>query len=452
MFMEKILTVTALNENIKRLLEERFDTLWVAGEISNLRKPASGHVYFTLKDEKSQIRAVIFRHPHMQRSFSWSRSSRFDLEEGMSVICCARLSVYHPRGEYQLVVETIEPKGLGALQMAFEQLKARLQAEGLFDPAHKKPVPFLPRRIGVITSPTGAVIQDILHITARRFPSVDILIAPVRVQGSEAPAEIVRAILDIQEVGNVDVIILARGGGSLEDLAPFNDEGVARAIYCSRIPVISAVGHEIDFTIADFVADLRAPTPSAAAELVVPVKKELTASLNSLYMRMLNHQRRMMEKSSERIALLDERLKDPRRRIDDFRLMVDDRMERLRSALDHRRAMLRPKLHHLEVRLQHVSPRSMIRERRFVLENLKKDMIAGWNRTIGQLKNRVSSDMAVLDNLSPLSVLKRGYSIVKKLPEGFIVREAGSVSINSELAVKVSSGSLRAKVTEICRE
>jgi exodeoxyribonuclease VII large subunit len=450
--MKEILTVTALNENIKRLLEASFDTLWVEGEISNLRKPASGHVYFTLKDEKSQIRAVIFRYPNMQRSLSWSRPSRFELEEGMSVICCARVSVYHPRGEYQLIVEAIEPKGVGALQMAFEQLKSRLQAEGLFDPARKKPIPFLPRKIGVITSLTGAVIMDILNITARRFPSVDILIAPVRVQGPEAPAEIIDAISDMQKAGDIDVVILARGGGSLEDLAAFNDEGVARAIYRSRIPVVSAVGHEIDFTIADFVADLRAPTPSAAAELVVPVKRDLTASLEKLHMRMVNHQRRMMERLNERMALLDARLKDPRKRIDDFRLLVDDRMERLRSALEHRRAMIRPGLHHLRVRLMHVSPLSAIRARRFVLENLRKDMIAEWNKEIGRLKNRVESNMAILDTLSPLAVLRRGYSIVRKLPEGFIVRVAGSVPVDGELEIKVSEGSLRAKVTEICRE
>ena len=450
--MKEILTVTALNENIKRLLEASFDTLWVEGEISNLRKPASGHMYFTLKDEKSQIRAVIFRYPNMQRSLSWSRPSRFELEEGMSVICCARVSVYQQRGEYQLIVEAIEPKGVGALQMAFEQLKSRLQAEGLFDPARKKPIPFLPRKIGVITSPTGAVIRDILNVTARRFPSVDILIAPVRVQGPEAPAEIINAISDMQKAGDIDVVILARGGGSLEDLAPFNDEGVARAIYRSRIPVVSAVGHEIDFTIADFVADLRAPTPSAAAELVVPVKRDLAASLEKLHMGMVNHQRRMMERLNERMALLNVRLKAPRKRIDDFRLLVDDRLERLRLALEHRRAVIRPGLHHLEARLMHVSPLSMIRERRFVLENLRKDMIAGWNKEIGRLKNRMESNMAILDTLSPLAVLRRGYSIVRKLPEGFIVRVAGSAPVDSELKIKVSEGSLRAKVTEICRE
>jgi exodeoxyribonuclease VII large subunit len=452
MFMEKILTVTALNENIKGVLEANFDTLWVEGEISNLRRPASGHMYFTLKDEKSQIRAVIFKQPYGQRSFPWKRSHRFDLEDGMNVVCCARLTVYQPRGEYQLIVETAEPKGLGALQMAFEQLKARLQAEGLFDPACKKSIPFLPRRIGVITSPTGAVIRDILNITARRFPSVHILVAPVRVQGPEAPAEIVRAISDMHALGNIDVVILARGGGSLEDLAPFNDERVARAIFRSQIPIISAVGHEIDFTIADFVADLRAPTPSAAAELAVPVKRDLTASMKNLVVRMIDRQRRMLENRKEQATLLNGRLKDPRRRIDDLRMMVDDRLERLRSALDHRRAMMRPKLLHLDVRLRHVCPLYVIREHRFVLDNSRKDMIAQFQKLTGRFKNRVEAGMAMLDTLSPLAVLKRGYSIVKKLPEGWVVREAGAVLVDSELAIKVSSGSLRAKVTEIYQE
>ena len=448
--MKEILTVTALNEHIKGLLEESFDTLWVEGEISNLRKPSSGHMYFTLKDEKSQIRAVMFK--YSPGSFPWMKRARFDLEEGMRVVCCARISVYLARGEYQLIVEAIEPKGIGALQLAFEQLKARLQAEGLFDAARKKPIPFLPRRIGVITSPTGAVIRDILHVTVRRFPSVDVLIAPVRVQGPEAPAEIIQAFSDMQDIGDVDVIILARGGGSMEDLAPFNDEGVARAIYRSRIPVISAVGHEIDFTIADFVADLRAPTPSVAAELVVPVRKDLAGTLGKLHLSMVSHQRRMMEDLNGRLLHLNERLKDPGRRIDDLRLSLDDRLDRLRSSLNRRWSILRPGLAHLEMRLQHASPLSMIRERRDTVENMKKDMSAGWYRIIRQIKNRVQSDMAVLETLSPLAVLKRGYSIVKKLPEGTIVRDAASISVDQELAIKVSSGNLQAKVTKIFQE
>jgi len=450
--MKEILTVTQLNENIKSLLEASFDTLWVEGEVSNLRRPASGHVYFTLKDEKSQIRAVLFKSFPGQRPFSRARTPKFDLEEGMSVICGGRLSVYHPRGEYQLIVDVVEPKGLGALQKAFEQMKARLQAEGLFDPARKKPIPFLPRRIGVITSPTGAVIRDILHITRRRFPSVDILVAPVRVQGAEAPHEIIRAIADMQAVENIDVIIIARGGGSLEDLAPFNDEGVARAIFRSLIPIISAVGHEIDFTIADFVADLRAPTPSAAAELAVPVRRELVASLETLVMRLINHLRRMLATLREQVTLSGGRVKDPKRRIADLRLLIDDRLERLKLNLDYKKAIQGPKLNNLEVRLHHANPLVKIRDHRFILEIVRKNMIAGWHDMAERLRVRLETNIAVLDTLSPLAVLKRGYSIVRKLPEGVIVKEAALVAVGSSVDVRVSSGSFQAKVTDINQE
>ncbi len=450
--MNDILSVTQLNENIKILLEASFDTLWVEGEVSNLRRPTSGHIYFTLKDEKSQIRAVIFRALPMQRQSARTRSAKFDLEEGMSVVCCGRVSVYQPRGEYQLIVDVVEPKGIGALQKAFEQLKARLLVEGLFDSAHKKPIPFLPRRIGVITSPTGAVIRDILNITRRRFLSVDILVAPVRVQGMEAPSEIIRAITDMQAVGNIDVIIIARGGGSLEDLAPFNDEGVAREIYRSLIPIISAVGHEIDFTIADFVADLRAPTPSAAAELVVPVRRELMSSIDALHERLINHERRLMVRMGEQVHLLQGRLKDPKRRIDDLRMLVDDRLERLKKGLDYKRAGERPKLLNLELRLDHANPLLKIRDHRFILENLRKNVIAGWHDVMERLKSQVGTNLAVLDTLSPLAVLGRGYSIVKKLPEGLIVKEAAAVAVGSSVDVKVSSGSFQAKVTDVNEE
>ncbi|HOW57909.1 MAG TPA: exodeoxyribonuclease VII large subunit, partial [Smithellaceae bacterium] len=279
--MNEILTVSQLNENVKLLLEEAFTSVWVEGEISNLRKPQSGHIYFTLKDDKSQIRAVLFR------QFGATRPvSRFEPEEGLSVLCRARLSVYEPRGEYQLIVESLEPRGLGALQKAFEQLKARLTAAGLFAEEHKKPLPFLPRKIGIVTSPTGAVIRDILNITKRRFPSVDILIAPTRVQGEEAAAEIIAGLGKLISYGGIDVIIIARGGGSLEDLAPFNDEALAHAVFNCPIPVVSAIGHETDFTICDFVADLRAPTPSAAAELVVPDRNELLIKIRNLKQRL----------------------------------------------------------------------------------------------------------------------------------------------------------------------
>ena len=370
----------------------------------------------------------------------------------MSMICRARVSVYQPRGEYQLIVDTVEPKGIGALQMAFEQLKNRLEKEGLFDAVHKKQIPFLPERIGIITSATGAVIRDILTITRRRFPSVDILVAPVRVQGSEAPAEIIQAIDQMNAIGDIDVMILARGGGSLEDLAPFNDEGVARAIFRSRILVISAVGHETDFTIADFVSDLRAPTPSAAAELVVPMKQDLIASLENLHHRMFHLYRRMMNRFKERLNLLRERLKDPKRRLADFRLFADDRLEKLQQIFHHKTQGRKHDLIRLESRLHQVCPLIHIRDHQFALDHLRKNMIAETGNTIERFNNRLYSLTAMLNSLSPLAVLKRGYSIVRRLSDGEIIRRADDISLGCDVHVKVLSGSFETRVTKIYEE
>ena len=267
----QVYSVSELTQRLKGLLETQFPDVWVAGEISNLRPATSGHLYFTLKDSNAQLRAVCFR--------SQARYLKFKPRDGVSVIARGRLSVYEARGEYQLLVELLEPAGLGALQLAFEQLKAKLAAEGLFDTARKKPLPVLPRTVGIVTSPSGAVIRDILRVLRRRYRNMNALLYPVRVQGEGAAQEIVQAIEHLNRRGGVDVMILARGGGSLEDLWAFNEEDVARAIAASRIPIISGVGHESDFTIADFVADLRAPTPSAAAELVVHRKQDFQAEL-----------------------------------------------------------------------------------------------------------------------------------------------------------------------------
>lgn len=447
--MKDILTVSALNEQIKSLLEDTFPFLWVEGEISNLSRPASGHVYFTLKDAKSQIRAVIFRTFPGQGSASQYRTQRFDPEEGMSVVCRARISVYPPRGEYQLIVDTVVPKGAGELQKAFEQLKARLEAEGLFDPRHKKPIPFFPRRIGVVTSPTGAVIRDFLHITKRRCPSVDILIAPVRVQGREAPPEIIRAIGDMHAIGTVDVIILARGGGSLEDLAPFNDEGVARAIYRSEIPIISAVGHETDFTIADFVADLRAPTPSTAAELAVPLRRELAATLKNMKARMINHHFRLAGRLREKVDLARERLRDPGKRISDLRMTVDDRFGALQSSFGNQMAMRKHRFFAQRDALKHLNPLPRIRHNRLIMEKARETMSAATLNIIQLLRERTAADMAMLNNLSPLAVLKRGYSIASAFPDGTILRDTASLAVGSSVDVRIASGGFRAKVTDV---
>jgi len=446
--LKEILTVSALNDRIKAILEG-LAIVWVEGEVSNLRRPASGHVYFTLKDMKSQIRAVVFRSPF---GVGWNRPVAFAIEEGMSLVCRARVTVYPPRGEYQLVIDAVEPRGLGALQKAFEQLKARLEAEGLFDPARKKPLPFLPARIGVVTSPTGAVIRDILTVTRRRFPSVDILIAPVRVQGTEAPAEIIRALGDLQIAGGIDVIILARGGGSLEDLAPFNDEGVARAIARSRIPVISAVGHETDFTIADFTADLRAATPSAAAELAVPLCAELRETVGSLRLRLIRRLRQERGRRRERIAELQGRLRDPKRRLADARIALDDHLERMRLSVARLRETRRQAWVHLNIRLEHRNPRSRIVEGRMGMQGLGRTLRAAWEKQAVLRKNRAQAAMALLSSLSPLAVLGRGYSITRRRPDGLILRRAGETTPGQEIDIRLASGNLNAIIIETFKE
>jgi exodeoxyribonuclease VII large subunit len=320
-----IYTVSQLTGEIKTLLEKNFEHIWVEGEISNFRQPTSGHLYFTLKDESSQLRAVMFR---MQ-----NRLLKFEPEDGLQVVCYGRLTVYDPRGEYQIVVDHLEPKGLGALQLAFEQLKEKLSGEGLFDPARKRPLPTLPQKIGIVTSPTGAAIRDILQIIDRRFANVHILLYPVRVQGPGAAQEIAQAIDELGQWPGLEVMIVGRGGGSLEDLWAFNEEGVARAIHRSPVPVISAVGHEIDFTIADFVADLRAPTPSAAAELVIGNKLELVQNLENLVWRLNQMVRTTLESWQERLGSLIHRLTDPRKRIADQRLRLDDFSSRLATSM-----------------------------------------------------------------------------------------------------------------------
>ncbi|MCE5211654.1 MAG: exodeoxyribonuclease VII large subunit [Deltaproteobacteria bacterium] len=442
--MEEILTVSQLNNNIKFLLEESFDFVLVEGEVSTLRRPQSGHVYFTLKDDKSQIKAVFFR-----PFGAYVRRNNFELEEGIKVLCRARLNVYLPRGEYQLVVESVEPLGVGALQKAFEQLKARLSAEGLFDERRKKPLPFLPERIGVITSPTGAVIRDILNITKRRFPSADILIAPVRVQGSEAAAEIIQALRRLHSLENIDVIIIARGGGSLEDIAPFNDEALAREIFRSSIPVVSAVGHETDFTICDFVADLRAPTPSAAAELIVPERLGLISKINTLKHRMMSGLGRHLEDHKDQLASLQERLKDPRRFVINLKINVDDFRERLAAAFYRQKQNLGNELRQLELRLEHQSPAMKIREKKILLKNIQKDLSGSFLRHLALLKDRVQKESALLESLSPLAVLQRGYSITSRIAGGEIIRQTDDLAVGDDVNVRLAKGSFNAKIEKI---
>ena len=442
--MKEILTVSQLNNNIKLLFEETFDFLWVEGEVSNLRRPQSGHVYFTLKDDKSQINAVFFR-----QFGGYKQRTNFELEEGLSVLCRARLNVYLPRGEYQLVIESVEPLGVGALQKAFEQLKAKLLAEGFFDERYKKRIPFLPKKIGVVTSQTGAVINDILNITKRRFPMADILIAPVRVQGDEAAAEIIQALRNLQSYGGVDVIVIARGGGSLEDIAPFNDEALAREIFRSSIPIVSAVGHETDFTICDFVADLRAPTPSAAAELIVPECVELTEKINIGKQRLMAGYCRHLKDNREQLAGLQERLKDPRRFLINLQIHLDDLRERLGAALHHKKQNQYNDLRQLELRLRHQSPARQINEKNILLKNIQKDIFNNFSYHIAVLKEKLQKNSAILESLSPLGVLQRGYSITRSMDSGMIVRQANAMNVGEDVNIQLARGNFNAKIEKI---
>jgi exodeoxyribonuclease VII large subunit len=436
-----IYTVSQLTAEVKSLLERNFEHLWVEGEISNLRLPSSGHLYFTLKDESAQVRGVMFR---LQ-----NRLLKFEPADGLQVVCYGRLTVYEPRGEYQIVVDYMEPKGLGALQLAFEQLKEKLSQEGLFDPAHKKPLPHLPQKIGIVTSPTGAAIRDILQIIDRRFANVHILLYPVRVQGAGAGQEIAQAIQELNQWPGIEVLIVGRGGGSLEDLWAFNEEIVARAIYSSRVPVISAVGHEVDFTIADFVADLRAPTPSAAAELVVRNKVELVQSLESLGRRLGNAGLAALEARQERLLSLGHRLVDPRRRLSDQRLRMDDIFSRLSNSIQQ--SLLR-KAEWLRLKadsliLLHPGRRAAEHTHRLV--QLSRRLTLALRVELRFFRQRTEGYMGKLQTLSPLAVLERGYSIARVLPSKKVVRRASMLKAEDRVNVKVHRGEFIARVEEI---
>jgi exodeoxyribonuclease VII large subunit len=392
---QRVYSVSELTKAIKGELEEQFSSIWVEGEVSNLATPQSGHTYFTLKDESSQIRAVIFK-------YMGSRL-KFQLENGMQILARGGVSVYEPRGEYQLIVDYAEPRGAGALQLAFEQLKKRLAEEGLFDKKYKKPIPLLPKKIGVVTSPTGAAIRDILNIVTRRFANVHILIAPVRVQGTEAPSEIVRAIETLNRLPDVDVLIVGRGGGSLEDLWAFNDETVARSIFTSRIPVISAVGHEIDYTIADFVADLRAPTPSAAAELVVQNKENLIYTVNTLLTRLQNTLVNFISRLKETAEQYTLRLQDPRKRISELQQRIDDLQHRFITVFQH-----------------------YLEKKRYQLE-----------AAVGKL-----------NSLSPLALLARGYAICRNATTLQVIKAVSEIELGEDVLVRISKGELRCEIKE----
>lgn len=434
----RIYTVSQLTADIKSLLEENFPFVWIAGEISNFRIPSSGHFYFTLKDEHAQISAIMFR--------GQNRSLKFVPADGMRVTGLGRISLYEPRGTYQIILEYLEPKGAGELQIAFEQLKARLADEGLFDSSRKKPIPFLPKKISVITSPSGAVIHDILTVTGRRFPDIPMEIVPAKVQGAGAEEEICAGIRLLNERRDTDVIILARGGGSLEDFHAFNSEAVARAIFASEIPIISGVGHETDFTIADFVADLRAPTPSAAAELAVPLKSELVRQCAVLDRALREIFSSYIRSLRQILADFDRRMIHPQRKIQDLRLRIDDCTQRL-IRLTNRLLILRKE--QFAMRRQRLALRNPLRkipEQREKLGILKKNLLHCTRMTVHQKSGHLREISAGLHSLNPSAILERGYSIALRIPDRKIVRDASSVRQGQELELLVAKGKIHCRV------
>ena len=429
-----ILTVSELTQEIKDILEDRFPDVWVEGEISNLRIPPSGHIYFTLKDDFSQIRAVLFKMK--------ARTIRFVPEDGLHVIGKGRVSLYEKRGDYQLILESIEPKGMGALQLAFLQFKEKLEKEGLFDPSHKKPIPMVPEKIGIVTSPTGAVIQDMLHILERRFKNLHILLYPVRVQGEGASSEIAEAINDFNRFTDVDVMIVGRGGGSMEDLWAFNEEVVARAIDCSKIPIISAVGHETDYTIADFVADLRAPTPSAAAELVVRDKREMKNLLHYLGGRLENQTLQRLQEYRTHLSHLKKIFKEPGKRVEEYFLRLDDFVNRLRLLTSWTLERKGEKCLHLSESLLLRNPMQRAKTLRSSILEARRRLEQNVKYSIEIQRQKVGGTLGKLDSLSPLSILKRGYSITRKLPSLQILRDASHVKGGDKVEVRLDKGVL----------
>ena len=438
---KRIVTVSELTGLLRASIEEQFSDIWLEGEISNLRAPGSGHVYCTLKDKTSQIRAVLFR--------SSAVRLRFALQEGMQVIVRGRLTVYEPRGEYQIVLDTVEPKGIGALQLAFEQLKERLAAEGLFDQGKKKSIPAFPLTVGIVTSLTGAAIQDILVVLRRRWPTLHILIAPVQVQGESAGRQIAEALVGLNELGSVDVVIVGRGGGSSEDLWSFNEEIVVRAIAASHVPVVSAVGHEVDMTLADFVSDFRAPTPSAAAEVVVPVLAEIVERLRELKVRTGQVMLRRCDSERQRLDASIRGVIDVRFRLQEASQRTDDMVDRLREMVQQLLTSWRERVYEVQRDLSDLNPILAIKQGLATIPQFSKRLEGQMGVIMAQHHHRVHATLAQINTLSPLAILGRGYSILHMVPTGQVLHRAKDVGVGQELEVQLASGRLNCVVTRV---
>jgi exodeoxyribonuclease VII large subunit len=436
----KIYTVSGFTSELKLFLEEKYPFVWIQGEISNLSRPSSGHLYFSVKDSKAQISAVIFR--------NMGNHLTFTLENGLQITGLARLSVYEPRGTYQLIFEFIEPKGTGALQLAFEQLKKRLSAEGLFDNRHKKPLPKIPDHISIVTSSSGAVIHDIMNIINRRFPNIVLEIFPVKVQGESSEKEICLALSAINERNRTDLIVIARGGGSIEDLASFNTESVARALFQSRIPVVSAVGHETDYTICDFVADLRAPTPSAAAELIVPQKSDLQTVVQHLNRQLVSRMTTLLEKKRTQLESASSKLVDPKRKIIDMRLLTEDYTQRMIRCIQRTVSRQAEHLSWKNDRLFKASPSIRVNIFRNEQESIRYRLASTIKTRLHHHQLHLGNLTGKLTALSPTAILSRGYSITRTVPQSVIVKNSRDVIAGQSLEIILAEGTLHVNVQE----
>ncbi len=440
----EVYTVARLNREVKALLEGGFPLLWVEGEISNLARPSSGHLYFSLKDAQAQVRCALFRQSQ--------RALGFAPKDGLQVLARVRVTLYEGRGDYQLIVEHLEEAGEGALRRAFEALKQRLSQEGLFDLARKKPLPRLPRRIGLVTSPTGAALRDILTTLRRRFPAIAVRLYPVPVQGQGAAEKIAAAIARAGAQGDCDALIVARGGGSLEDLWPFNEEIVARAIHACPLPVVSGVGHETDLTIADLVADARAPTPTAAAEMLSPDQAEWLAAFAALHARLARLMRGRITEEQQRLDWLGTRLTHPRERIARLQQQLRELVLRLQAAQTDRVHSGNTRLLTLSSRLMQRAPAARARELALGFQHHGARLAGAMRRTLAQHRQRLELTAQTLNTLSPLATLARGYAIVQRADDGAVVRDAGQVHVGERIAAQLAHGRLECRVEAVKKD
>ena len=434
----QIFSVSQLNRSVRHLIETQLPLLWVEGEISNFARPASGHWYLTLKDDQAQVRCAMFRNSNQRVGFKPAN--------GTQVLVRCRAGLYEGRGEYQLVIEHMEEAGFGALQRQFEQLKQKLSDEGLFDNQHKKPMPDSVSHIGVITSATGAAVKDVLSVLERRFPSIKVSIFPTAVQGEQAAKQIVEAIGNANQLGQCDALIVGRGGGSLEDLWPFNEEVVARAIFASAIPIVSAVGHEVDFTIADFVADLRAPTPSAAAELLSPDGEDILNQFEGFEILLTEAVGRKIAQLGQRADYLKKRLRHPGHKLQEQSQHLDHLDIRLRRGINGRLEQQRQRMNRVQSQLARVHPGEAIGDYHQLVTRYVKQMSRSVKQQLEVKRSKTGQAMHLLDTVSPLKTLGRGYSIIRDADDG-VIKSVASVTEGDVLRGQLADGEVVFAVT-----